>query len=99
MPTRHRSAWWRRRLRSRAARIAAPVAIPVTLAVVLGVMIAVAGSSNATQINQLAQTNCAAPSRVGGDRERDGLGRSRVRPRPPTPWRSRPRAGWPRRGS
>jgi hypothetical protein len=61
MPTRHRSAW-RRRLRSRTARIAIPVAIPVVLAVVLGVIIAVKGSGDTTRLTESALANCAAPS-------------------------------------
>ncbi len=61
MPTRHRSAWRRRRLEGRVARIAVPLAIPVALAVIVGVVIAVTGS-NSTQVNQSALTNCAGPS-------------------------------------
>jgi len=66
MPTRHRSAWRRRWLRSRTARIAVPIAIPVALAVVVGVMIAVTGGGNATQLSQSAQTDCASPSASAG---------------------------------
>jgi hypothetical protein len=62
MPYRHQSAWRRRRLEGRVARIAVPLAIPVALAVVVGVVIAVAGGGNATQVNQSALANCASPS-------------------------------------
>jgi hypothetical protein len=62
MPSRHRSAWRRRRQGGRVARVAVPVAIPVALAVVVGVIIAVTGGGGATQINQSALANCASPS-------------------------------------
>jgi hypothetical protein len=62
MPTRHRSAWRRRRQGGRLARVAVPVAIPVALAAVVGVIVAVSGGGNATQINQSALANCASPS-------------------------------------
>jgi hypothetical protein len=66
MPTRHRSASWRRRLRGREARIAVLVAIPVALIAVVGVIIAVAGTSNNARINQSALDNCASPSASAG---------------------------------
>ena len=68
MPTRHRSAWWRRsrRLRSRASRIAMTVAIPVAIAVVVGVIVAVAGGNNNTTVSQSALDNCDAPSASPG---------------------------------
>ena len=66
MPTRHRSAWQRRRLRSRGARTALSVAIPVALAATVGVMIAVAGGGNSAQISQSALANCASPSASAG---------------------------------
>jgi hypothetical protein len=62
MPTRYRSAWQRRLLKGRLARIAVPLAIPVALAVVVGVLIAVTGGGGVTQINQSALANCASPS-------------------------------------
>jgi hypothetical protein len=62
MPTRYRSAWQRRLLKGRLARIAVPLAIPVALAVVVGVLIAVAGGGGAAQINQSALADCASPS-------------------------------------
>jgi hypothetical protein len=62
MPTRHRSAWQRRRQWGRVTRIAVPVAIPVALGAVVAVIVAVAGGGNATQINQSALANCASPS-------------------------------------
>jgi hypothetical protein len=62
MPTRYRSAWQRRLLEGRLARIAVPLAIPVALAVVVGVLIAVTGGGGVTQINQSALANCASPS-------------------------------------
>ncbi len=62
MPTRHRSAWRRRRQGGRLARVAVPVAIPVALAAVVGVIVAVSGGGNATQINQSALAGCASPS-------------------------------------
>jgi hypothetical protein len=58
MPTRHRSAWRRRR----ATRIAVSLAIPVALGVTVGVVIAVTGGGNATKVNQSALDNCAAAS-------------------------------------
>ena len=61
MPSRHRSAWRRRRLRGRNARIAATVAIPVAIAVVVGVIVAFAGNNNST-ISQSALANCDQPS-------------------------------------
>jgi hypothetical protein len=66
MPSRHRSAWWRRRLRGREARVAVLVAIPVALIAVVGVIIAVAGGNNNTQVNQSALDNCASPSASAG---------------------------------
>jgi len=65
MPSRHRSAWSRRRLRGQTARIAATVAIPVALAVVIGVIIAVTNGGS-TQINQSALDNCASASASPG---------------------------------
>jgi hypothetical protein len=66
MPTRHRSAWWRRRLRGRESRIAVLVAIPVALIAVVGVIIAVAGSNNNTSVSQSALNDCASPSASAG---------------------------------
>jgi hypothetical protein len=67
MPTRHRSAWWRRRrLRGRASRIAATVAIPVAIAVVVGVIVAVAGGNHNATVNQSALDNCASASAAPG---------------------------------
>jgi hypothetical protein len=66
MPTRHRSAWWRRRLRGREARIAVLVAIPVALIAAVGVIIAIAGSNNNTSVSQSALDNCASPSAAAG---------------------------------
>ena len=62
MPTRHRSAWQRRRPGGRLTRIAVPLAIPVALAAILGVVIAVAGGNHVTNVNQSALANCASPS-------------------------------------
>jgi hypothetical protein len=66
MPSRHRSAWSRRRLRGRASRIAVTVAIPVAIAVVVGVVVAVAGGSNNANVSQSALTNCDSPSASPG---------------------------------
>jgi hypothetical protein len=62
MPTRHRSAWQRRRPDGRLTRIAVPLAIPVALAAILGVVIAVSGGNDVTNVNQSAMANCASPS-------------------------------------
>jgi hypothetical protein len=62
MPTRHRSAWQRRRPVGRLTRIAVPLAIPVALAAILGVVIAVGGGNHVTNINQSAMANCTSPS-------------------------------------
>jgi hypothetical protein len=66
MPSRRQSAWRRRRLEGRIARIAVPLAIPVALAVIVGVVIAVAGGSNDTQVNQSALDNCASAAASAG---------------------------------
>lgn len=66
MPRRHRSAWRRRQLKDRVARLAIPVGIPVALAAVVAVIIAIASGGSAPQINQSALDNCASPSAAAG---------------------------------
>jgi hypothetical protein len=59
----HRSAW-RRRSRSRAARIAIPLAIPMALGLTLGIVLAIS-SGNTTHIAQSALGASASPSASG----------------------------------
>ena len=61
MPSRHRSAWRRRRL----SRVAIPLAIPVALAVVVGVIIAVAGAATERQ-RHVPGGNASTPGGGGG---------------------------------
>jgi hypothetical protein len=58
MASRHRSAW-RRRDRSRAARLALPFAIPVVLALVIGAVIVVRGSGGGGSLAPAAQQSPA----------------------------------------
>src|ERR1700748_592189 len=53
MPTRPRPVW-RRRPRSRAARIAVPLAIPMALGLTLGAVLAFTGGPSSTTIQQSA---------------------------------------------
>jgi len=66
MPSRHGSAWRRRRLMGRSNRIAVTVAVPVALAVVIGIIVAVTGGGGSTQLNQSALDNCASASASPG---------------------------------
>jgi hypothetical protein len=59
----HRSAW-RRRSKSRAARIAVPLAIPMALGLTLGIVLALS-SGNTTHIAQSALGASASPSASG----------------------------------
>ena len=59
----HRSAW-RRRSKSRAARIAVPLAIPMALGLTLGIVLAIS-SGNTTHITQSALGASASPSASG----------------------------------
>src|SRR3954467_10808552 len=63
MTSGHRSAW-RRRSRTRAARIAIPLAIPMALGLTLGIVLAVS-SGNTTHIAQSALGASASPSASG----------------------------------
>src|SRR4051812_39225810 len=63
MTSGHRSAW-RRRSRTRAARIAIPLAIPMALGLTLGIVLAIS-SGNTTHIAQSALGASASPSASG----------------------------------
>jgi hypothetical protein len=65
MPSRHRSAWRRRRQTGRIARIAVPVAIPVVLAAVVGAIVAVTDGYD-THVDNAANANCASPAASAG---------------------------------
>ncbi len=77
----HRSAW-RRRSRSRAARIAVPLAIPMALGLTLGIVLAIS-SGNTTHIAQSALGASASPSASGSVARGRGGGAPRRRPRVP----------------
>jgi hypothetical protein len=64
MRTGQRSAWRRRGMKSRAARIAVPLAIPMALGLTLGIVIAVSGGHSST-IDQSALGASASPSVSG----------------------------------
>jgi hypothetical protein len=62
MPSGHRTAWGRRRSRSRFIRIAVPIAIPVALGLVVGIVVAMnsGGHSNGLSPAALASASASA---------------------------------------